>query len=99
VFFIVEKIVFDKIDVETIESNSGIFIGKNFATNWDANSKTQNVIGTIQGSNQFEKSAAILYDNDIVDTVIITNDKSVIKSGKQKPTIHNKKKLQKSFKK
>lgn len=85
----VYKIDFEKIIVNTLEENSGIFIGKTTASGWDANSKTQKVIETIEGSNEIDQSAAILYDNDFIDTVIVSSDK-MITAGRGKNAIFKK---------
>jgi hypothetical protein len=67
-------IVFREIRVKTMETNSGIFIGINFANGWDSNNKNQM---SIKGgeNNRFPNNVNIFNDNDVIDTQIRTVDK------------------------
>jgi hypothetical protein len=64
------------ITVQTMERQSGIFIGeKNTAIGWSAHGKQNSVIGSIGGqSNLLLNNISILIDPDIVDTPIDDRD-------------------------
>ncbi|WP_042456768.1 hypothetical protein [Neobacillus dielmonensis] len=64
------------IHVQTMERQSGIFIGeRNIAIGWSAHGKENRVIGSISGqSNLLFHNISILNDPDIVDTPIDDRD-------------------------
>lgn len=66
---------FDKIFVNALETNSGIFVGTNNQYAWNSHSKTNASICAISGdSNSFEYNYNIILDDDVVDTPIDDRD-------------------------
>lgn len=71
---------FDQINVNVIESCSGIFIGTNSQYDWDANSKTNSGFGSVSGDHvSVHHNVNTLYDDDIIDTPI--HDKNITTQG------------------
>jgi hypothetical protein len=66
---------FNKIVVDSIESESGIFIGYNDANGWSSFSKTQEIIGTIKGVNNFISGIGYIDDQDVFDIPICAENK------------------------
>jgi hypothetical protein len=66
---------FNKIVVDTIESESGVFIGYNDASSWSSISKTQEIIGTIKGFSNFISGIGFIDDNDVLDMPIYAENK------------------------
>lgn len=66
---------FDKIFVNAMETNSGVFVGTNNQYCWNAHSKTNASISSISGdSNAFEYNYNVIFDDDAVDTPIDDRD-------------------------
>lgn len=65
-----QHIQFDQICVNVIENTSGIFVGTNSSSNWNAYNKTNSAFGSIYGDqNQIGYNLNVLYDNDGIDTL------------------------------
>lgn len=61
-------VIFNSINVNAIDSLSGIFIGENRQWNWFSSSKTNSGLGTIQGEdNVMLNSINIVIDPDLID--------------------------------
>jgi hypothetical protein len=61
-------IKFNKIVVDTIESDSGIFIGDNDVSGWCSINKTQELVAGIKGmNNNVEVIKGIIDDSDLLD--------------------------------
>lgn len=64
-------ICFDKIKVETMEDNAGIFIGRNFSSGRSSYSKTQEGISSIKGNNNVVDAGILLiFDDDYIDFAV-----------------------------
>lgn len=69
---------FDKIFVNAMETNSGIFVGTNNQYAWNAHSKTNASISSISGDgNEFQNTCNVIFDDDAVDTPIDDRDLTV----------------------
>jgi hypothetical protein len=66
---------FNKILVDSVESESGIFIGYNDANGWSSISKTQEVIGTIKGVNNSISGVGFIDDKDVLDMPLCAENK------------------------
>jgi hypothetical protein len=91
------NIIFNKIDVNTIDTASGIFIGTNHAHGWSSHNKNNNENvqngwdthsknnfgqGTVYGNTISSNNINSISDNDIIDTPINDQDyKPSIKTG------------------
>lgn len=70
-----DLIIFNFIAVNSLNTNTGIMIGDNAASGWDANSKSSNSISTDAGAGNFiTANISLLNDNDVIDTPIIDSD-------------------------
>jgi hypothetical protein len=70
-----DLIQFDSINVNVIESNSGIFIGTNYQFCWNSHSKKNIAFGELSGhSNIIQQNMNLLCDNDLIDTPIDDRD-------------------------
>lgn len=59
----------DDINVNVIQSNSGIFIGTNYQSYWSTQSKSNHGLGSISGNgNKTFRNVNIVIDPDIVDS-------------------------------
>jgi hypothetical protein len=66
---------FDKIMVNSISTNSGIFVGTNSQYGWSSHSKSNANISDIVGDgNEFQNNVNILHDDDLIDTPIDDRD-------------------------
>ncbi|MFC3772659.1 hypothetical protein [Paenibacillus sp. GCM10012303] len=73
---------FDRIVVNVMETNSGVFIGTNLQYAWSSHSKTNASITGISGDHhEITGNINVIYDNDMIDTPI--DDRDVILSGQQ----------------
>lgn len=73
---------FDRIVVNAMETNSGVFVGTNLQYSWSSHSKTNASITGISGQNhEITSNINVIYDNDMIDTPI--DDRDVILSGQQ----------------
>jgi hypothetical protein len=78
------NIIFDKIQVQSIDTSSGIFVAHtNHAHGWSSQSKINMGFGTVGDSNVLETSTSVVYDDDWIDSPMI--DKSVRLQNKQEP--------------
>jgi hypothetical protein len=71
------NIIFNKIDVNTIDTASGIFIGTNHAHGWSSHNKNNSGLGTANNT-VISGNLNMVHDNDIVDSPI--DDRDVIYS-------------------
>lgn len=72
---------FDRIAVNAMEKNSGVFVGTNLQYGWSSHNKTNASIAFVSGDgNAIEGNVNVIYDNDIIDTPI--DDRDVILNGK-----------------
>lgn len=72
--------IFNTIFVNGQETNSGVLVGQNNASNWASHNKNQSSIGFIFGAyNTFPYNFEILNDQDFIDTPI--NDPDIQPSG------------------
>jgi hypothetical protein len=68
---------FDQINVNAIDSASGIFVGTNTQLGWESIGKSNVALGHVSGDfNRLHHNMNIIYDNDFLDTYI--NDRDVI---------------------
>lgn len=64
---------FNKINVETMETQSGIFIGENYAAGWTSISKNQELVGSVVGHfNHFSHSYGVIIDEDTIDSPTVS---------------------------
>jgi hypothetical protein len=68
-------IAFDRIMVNAMETNSGIFVGTNLQYGWSSHNKTNASISGISGDgNELKANVNVIYDNDAIDTSIDDRD-------------------------
>lgn len=66
---------FDKIIVNTMHANSGVFVGTNNQYAWNAHGKMNASISFISGDgNTVEANCNVIFDDDAVDTPIDDRD-------------------------
>ncbi|GAA3405903.1 hypothetical protein ACFFNY_26125 [Paenibacillus hodogayensis] len=66
---------FDRIVVNAMETNSGIFVGTNLQYGWSSHSKTNASFSGISGEgHQVTRNVNVIYDNDLIDTPIDDRD-------------------------
>jgi hypothetical protein len=71
--------------VNSIDTNSGIFVGTNSQSNWNSNSNNKSGFGEVLGSgNIVSHGVNIFMDNDLIDTPIITNNYNGVKQSNNK---------------
>jgi hypothetical protein len=72
---------FDRIMVNAMETNSGIFVGTNSQYGWSSHNKTNaSVMGVSGDNNTIRGNLNVIYDNDLIDTSI--DDRDVFINGK-----------------
>ncbi|MGM9988224.1 MAG: hypothetical protein ACI35O_13490 [Bacillaceae bacterium] len=65
------EVIFQNINVTSILTNSGVFVGDNCMNYWQSNLKQNMSIGIVIGKNNFIiRNTNILNDNDLVDNPI-----------------------------
>jgi len=70
-----DLIIFNCIAVNSQKTSTGIFIGDNAASSWEANNKSLSSINTVVGAgNLFTANMTLLTDNDVIDTPISDTD-------------------------
>ena len=70
-----DLIIFNCIAVNNLNKASGVFIGDNAASSWDANSKTTSSICAVVGAaNVLSANMTLITDSDVVDTPILDTD-------------------------
>ncbi|MDC3417393.1 hypothetical protein [Aquibacillus salsiterrae] len=70
-----ETIIFNAINVNVQETNTGVFIGDNSASNWESHNKNLFSIGLLFGVlNTFPANLNVITDNDFIDTPIYNYD-------------------------
>lgn len=75
----------NKLTVNSVESNSGIFIGAtNLCYGWSSHSKSNNGFGSFSDST-VTKSFCVIYDNDSIDTPIVDSKKFLMIKPKEEP--------------
>ena len=63
-----ETMIFDCINVNSLETQSGVFVGSNTQLNWNTTSKANNGFGTLSGEfNRVEDLMCIVIDPDVID--------------------------------
>jgi hypothetical protein len=67
-------IVFNTINVNTLDTNAVIAVGQNTQPNWDAHSKNNFGSGMFFGWNLTSHTVNNIVDNDFIDTPISDND-------------------------
>ncbi len=68
-------VTFNNILVNSINRNSGIFVGTNSQSNWNSNNNNKSGFGSVIGPrNVVSRAVNIFMDNDLIDTPIITNN-------------------------
>lgn len=79
----------DKLSVNSIESNSGVFIGTVIhADGWSSHSKTNAGFGNLSGA-ELSHCVGIVIDNDVIDTMIDDADQFLIQhAGRPAEGIH-----------
>jgi hypothetical protein len=75
------SILFNKVNVNTIDTASGIFFGTNCANGWSSHSKNNYGFGTASDNSYIDKNINVIYDNDMIDSPI--DDRDTIVSNKQ----------------
>ncbi|MEB3103588.1 hypothetical protein [Ferviditalea candida] len=87
-----QLIIQGNISVQTISSQSGIFIAeRNIAVGWSSHRKFNTIFATISGrSNKIYNNLSIVYDPDFIDTPIDDRDTHIVltkdSAGKEKVT-------------
>lgn len=77
---------FDRIVVNTMETNSGIFVGTNLQYGWSSHSKSNAAFSGISGNdNEVTRNVNVIYDDDMIDTPI--DDRDIILSGTQRAKV------------
>lgn len=62
------NVQFDSIKIQQISGNSGVFVGSNLQINWNSQTKVNNALGTVIGSNNIlQSNINVVYDNDVID--------------------------------
>ncbi|RHW41636.1 hypothetical protein D1B31_07925 [Neobacillus notoginsengisoli] len=72
--------IVDQINVNSIDTASGIFVGVNYANNWSSHRKTNYGFGSV-GSSRISNNFSFVIDNDLVDTPINSNAVSIMERG------------------
>lgn len=68
-------VTFNSILVNSVYTNSGIFVGTNSQVNWNSNNHNKSGFGSVLGArNVVSHAFNIFMDNDVIDTPIITNN-------------------------
>lgn len=67
---------FDRIVVNTIGPNSGIFVGTNLQYGWSSHNKTNASFSGLGDHSEVSRNVNVIYDNDMIDTPI--DDRDVI---------------------
>jgi hypothetical protein len=68
------NIVFNMINVNSLNRNAGVSIGENTQSSWDAHGKNNNGNGMLLGNFINLNNLIIINDNDIFDVPINDND-------------------------
>lgn len=63
---------FNQIQVNGMETNAGIFVGTNSQSGWSTHNKTNYSMGVSGDHNLVYRNINVIYDNDGIDTPIIT---------------------------
>ncbi|UFJ41542.1 hypothetical protein LOK74_03135 [Brevibacillus humidisoli] len=70
-----QLVQFDQINVNVIESASGIFVGTNYQCGWGSHNTSNSAFGQVSGDqNLVYHNINVLYDNDGIDTPIDDRD-------------------------
>lgn len=73
-------VTFNNILVNSINANSGIFVGTNAQNNWNSNNNIKNGFGMVLGTrNVISHAFNVFMDNDFIDTPIITSNYNGVK--------------------
>ncbi len=68
-------VTFNSILVNSVNTNSGIFVGTNSQGSWSSNSNNKSGFGYVMGArNVVSHAVNIFMDNDLIDTPIITSN-------------------------
>lgn len=68
-------VTFNNILVNSVYTNSGIFVGTNSQVNWNSNNNNKSGFGSVLGArNVVSHAVNIFMDNDLIDTPIITTN-------------------------
>ncbi|UJF32862.1 spore germination protein [Paenibacillus hexagrammi] len=79
---------FDQIQVKSMDSSSGIFVGQiNHAYGWNSQSKSNMGFGKIGDHNVMANIESVVYDDDHVDAPMI--NKSVLTENKEESGAHH----------
>lgn len=66
---IMNNLIIKGINVNSVDTSSGVFIGINYANNWSSHQKTNHGFGTLHHS-QVTDTFSLVIDNDVIDTPI-----------------------------
>lgn len=78
------KIVFHSININSVQSNSGVFTGSNLQSYWSTHSKENSALGTVTGFyNTIHQNVNVVYDNDHIDTPILNTPTTKKKTTKK----------------
>ncbi|HWR61127.1 MAG TPA: hypothetical protein VN580_05910 [Clostridia bacterium] len=78
-------VTFNSILVNSISTNSGIFVGSNLQNSWNSNGNHKSGFGNVIGNgNIVSRGVNIFMDNDFIDTPIITGNYSGLKQAGSK---------------
>jgi len=80
------KIKFGHIRVDSMNKNSGVFIGENRALHWRSHNKNQSAIGDPSDS-EVSRVVAIVSDNDAIDFWVKGKKKPGIKAKKRRRSL------------
>lgn len=72
---------FDRIVVNSIGPNSGIFVGTNLQYGWSSHNKTNASLSGMGDGSEVSRNVNVIYDNDMIDTPI--DDRDVILNGQK----------------
>ncbi|CEG25717.1 hypothetical protein BN1002_00533 [Bacillus sp. B-jedd] len=74
------RVMVNQVNVNAIDTASGIFVGINYANNWSSHRKTNYGFGSVSNSHVCGNFSYVI-DNDLVDTPINSNAISIIEPG------------------
>ncbi|WP_409273714.1 hypothetical protein V1499_03090 [Neobacillus sp. SCS-31] len=74
------RVIVDQVNVNSIDTASGIFVGINYANNWSSHRKTNYGFGSMSNC-RISGNYSYVIDNDVVDTPINSNAISIMERG------------------
>lgn len=71
-------IIFDKININTLETNATVSIGENFADHWSGHLKRNFGMGIVTGKNYITSARNFIIDNDKSDFLLNNPEKKSV---------------------